>query len=84
MRLLSITPKNKELASIFMKEYKDKGYGENVLGVSNEEFYSFIYYGKLGELVFRDLLIEEGIPHECKDILKSYPGKFKREGSDLF
>jgi hypothetical protein len=83
MRLLPITQKNIELAKAFMEEYRNKGYGENVLGVSDEEFFSFIYYGKLGELVFRDMLREEGIPHECKDILRPYPGKFKREGSDF-
>jgi hypothetical protein len=29
------------------------------------------------------MLREEGIPHECKDILRPHPGKFKREGSDF-
>jgi len=83
MLLLPISAENIKLARIFMQEYMDKGYGKNVLGVSDEEFFSFIFYGKLGELVFRDMLVKEKIPHECKDILKPYPGKFKREGSDF-
>ena len=83
MRRLPITDENKQQAEAFMKEYKEKGYGKNVLGVSDAEFFSFIYYGKLGELVFRDMLIKEGIPHECKDILKPYPGEYKREGADF-
>jgi len=66
-----------------MKEYKEKGYGKNVLGVSDTEFFSFIYYGKLGELVFRDMLVNEKIPHECEDILKPHPGEYKREGVDF-
>lgn len=66
-----------------MEEYKNKGYGQNVLGVSEGTFYSFIYYGKLGELVFRDLLKAESIQNECNDILVPFPGKFKRNGSDF-
>jgi len=83
MLLLHISDENAKLAAAFMQEYKDKGYGKNVLGVSNEEFYSFIYHGKLGELVFRDLLAKENIQFDCKGILIPHPGKFKREGSDF-
>lgn len=81
--LLQITAEHKKLANAFKEEYKKKGYGKNVLGVTEEKFYEFIYYGKLGELIFKDLLESKGIPHECKDILKPYPGLFKREGSDF-
>ena len=83
MRLLPINPENVKLAEDFMQEYKKKKYGKNVLGVSDEEFYVFIFQGKLGELVFRDFLNQEKVPHECKDILKPYPGRYKREGSDF-
>jgi len=83
VRLLPIIPENIKLAEVFMQEYKDKNYGKNVLGVSDEEFYTFIFQGKLGELVFRDFLSQEKILHECRDILKPHPGKYKREGSDF-
>lgn len=61
MLLLPIGDKNKTLAAAFMQEYRNKGYGQNVLNVSDEKFYKFIYYGKLGELVFRDFLLKENI-----------------------
>jgi len=83
LRLLSISKKQIELAKAFMETYREKGYGKNVLGVKQSEFFSFIFFGKLGELVFREMLEEEHIPHECKDILKPYPGEYKREGSDF-
>jgi len=83
VRLLPISPDHMKLAKDFMQEYKEKRYGENVLGVSDAEFYTFIFQGKLVELVFRDLLLEEKVPHECKDILKPHPGRYKREGTDF-
>lgn len=81
--LLQITVENKKLAKAFMEEYKRGSYGKNVLGVTEEKFYEFIYYGKLGELVFRDYLNSNEVQFECKDILKPYPGPYKREGSDF-
>lgn len=81
--LLPITKEQTRLAKAFMETYREKGYGKNVLGVGQATFFSFIYFGKLGELVFRGFLEKEGIPHQCKDILKPHPGKFKREGSDF-
>jgi len=83
LRILPIRNEQIELAKKFTNVYIEKKYGKNVLGVSQDDFYSFIFYGKLGELVFRDLLIEEDIPHNCEDILKPYPGEFKREGADF-
>lgn len=80
---LPISDESRKQAQKFVDEYILRGYGQDVLNVGPEEFHEFIYKGKLGELVFRDLLMRKKIPHECKDILKPHPGKFKREGSDF-
>ena len=66
----------------FMKKYKDGGYGKNVLGVSNSEFYHFIRIGKLCEIVFTDYLINQDIKIDNADMLIPHVGEF-RHGSDF-
>jgi len=81
--LLEVTEQHKILAKSFMDEYRTKGYGKNVLGVTSEKFYEFIYFGKLGELVFKNFLDSSRVSCECRDILKPHPEPYKREGSDF-
>ncbi len=69
-------------AQNFMREYSEKGYGKNVLGVSHNEYLSFIRIGKLCELVFADYLTMKKIEFYSPDMLTPHPGEHKK-GADL-
>ncbi len=69
-------------AEQFSDIYKQGSYGENVLGVSTEEYYSFIRIGKLCELVFSSWLHEQGVGHEAPDMLLPHAAAH-RLGADL-
>jgi len=82
MNTLYVEEEDAFKAKRFSEIYDKKGYGENVLGVSHEEYIDFIRIGKLCELVFKRLLDEEGVSYECKEILIPCPDKH-RIGSDF-
>lgn len=66
----------------FAMAYQNNGYGKNVLGVSHEEFISFIRIGKLCELVFAQWLMKNGVQFEAPEMLVPHPGNHKK-GADL-
>lgn len=82
--MLSFKPDNLSLlqAKEFAEAYHANGFGKNVLGVSHDEFISFIRIGKLCELVFAQWLLNHGILFEAPDMLIPHPGNHKK-GADL-
>jgi hypothetical protein len=71
------------LAKNFMGVYRDRGFGENVLKVTYEEYLKFIYLGKLCEIVFTRKLRESGVEFNSDDQLVPAAGDH-RKGADLF
>ena len=69
-------------AQQFADAYHTQGFGKNVLGVSYDEFISFIRIGKLCELVFANWLTLNGIVYSAPDMLIPHPGHHKK-GADL-
>ena len=69
-------------AKQFAEAYQTMGYGKNVLGVSHDEFISFIRIGKLCELVFAQWLLRNGVEFEAPEMLIPHPGNHKK-GADL-
>jgi hypothetical protein len=71
-----------EQAKKFMQTYSEKGYGQNVLGVSHEEYIDFIFIGKLCEIVFIMKLKELNVALMADDLLIPAAGDH-RKGADL-
>jgi hypothetical protein len=71
-----------EQAKQFMRTYSEKGYGQNVLGVSHEEYIEFIFIGKLCEIVFIMKLRELNVDLMAEDLLIPAAGDH-RKGADL-
>ncbi len=71
-----------EQAKKFMQTYSEKGYGQNVLGVSHEEYIEFIFIGKLCEIVFIMKLKELNVALIADDMLIPAAGDH-RKGADL-
>ena len=69
-------------AKKFMQTYSEKGYGQNVLGVTHEEYLDFIFIGKLCEIVFIMKLRELRVDLEADDLLIPAAGDH-RKGADL-
>lgn len=69
-------------ANSFKNSYKANKYGRNVLGVSDEDYYKFIFIGKLCEVVIHDFLISKGISVSAPDLLVPSPGPSK-PGADF-
>jgi hypothetical protein len=82
--MITLKPSSANISNAekFMKEYSEKGYGKNVLGVSHHEYLSFIRIGKLCELVFADFLTLKNIHFISPDMLTPHPGEHKK-GADL-
>ena len=76
------TKEERNDSSTYARIYDENGYGENVLGVSHEEFIHFIYISKVTELAFVRLLRDKGIKVESPNILVPCASKF-RKGPDL-
>jgi hypothetical protein len=71
-----------EQAKKFMQTYSEKGYGQNVLGVSHEEYIDFIFIGKLCEIVFIMKLRDLNVELEADNLLIPAAGDH-RKGADL-
>ena len=82
MKTLNPQPSQIEQAMQFMLAYKSNGYGENVLGVSYEEYLDFIFIGKLCEIVFINKLRELGVELKADDLLVPQAGDH-RKGADF-
>jgi hypothetical protein len=82
--MLILNPSTKQLskARSFMDEYVQGGYGKNVLGVSDAEFYHFIRIGKLCEIVFTDYLNTKQIAIDNSGMLEACADEFKH-GADF-
>ena len=76
------TALERDLCKQFMTVYRDYGFGENVLKVTHEDFLSFIYIGKLCEVVFCRALEERGIQFDSTGQLIPIAGDH-RKGADL-
>lgn len=82
MRCLSAEKTHVEQAKNFMYTYKTKGYGENVLGVSYEEYLDFIFIGKLCEIVFIAKMKELKVDLSAEELLVPAAGDH-RTGADF-
>lgn len=84
MNILQFKPTTEQLlqASQFANAYDQHGFGKNVLGVSYEEYISFIRIGKLCEIILADFLRLEDIEFEAPEMLIPHPGNHKK-GADL-
>ncbi len=84
MNILQFKPTIEQLnqASQFSIAYDQYGFGKNVLGVSHEEYISFIRIGKLCEIILADFLRKEGVEFEASEMLTPHPGNHKK-GADL-
>lgn len=69
-------------ANNFMNAYREGGFGKNVLGVSDDEYYHYIYIGKLCEVVFCDYLIDLGIQINNNEMLVPHEAEH-RHGADF-
>jgi len=69
-------------AKNFMEIYRDRGYGKNVLGVTDDEFLRFIFIGKLCEIAFTSILRERSVLFAADDQLIPAAGAH-RIGADL-
>jgi hypothetical protein len=82
MKTLTPDPLHVEQAKKFMQTYSEKGYGQNVLGVSHEEYLDFIFIGKLCEIVFILKLRELNVDLIADDLLIPAAGDH-RIGADF-
>jgi hypothetical protein len=82
--MILLKPTQEQLNHVleFTNAYQQNGYGKNVLGVSYDEYISFIRIGKLCELVFANYLTHLQIEFIAPDMLKPHPGNHKK-GADL-
>ncbi len=84
MNLLLIHPTASQLeqATVFAAIYAEKGYGKNVLQVSQSQYLHFIRIGKLCEIVLVDYLRSSGVSIAAPDLLIPHQGNHKM-GADF-
>jgi len=76
------TEQEQQAARDFANTYDEHNYGENVLGVSHDEFIRFIVVGKLTELVVKRLFEDNNIPVNTDNMLIPAAGDH-RIGPDI-